>query len=149
MIELTLAIFGIDRGSNGVKIKLGKLPNDRVQAFALMLSRRMGFALSNKQKQIVRMFFKEFRVRDKKQVFKILQPSSPQSTKQSSYVQGLALKPSPISSKQHDGSRSSLSRIRNIVVDDTDSCEDPETFEIYEGSVERKFVTETSILTIT
>lgn len=48
MIELTLAIYGIDKVSNGIRVKLGKLPDDRVQAFALLLSRRMGFALSSK-----------------------------------------------------------------------------------------------------
>lgn len=48
MIELTLAVYGVDRVSNGIKIKLGKLPVDRVQAFALLLSRRMGFALTSK-----------------------------------------------------------------------------------------------------
>lgn len=48
MLELTLAIYGIEKVSNGIRVKLGKLPDDRVQAFALLLSRRMGFALSSK-----------------------------------------------------------------------------------------------------
>lgn len=73
-------------------------------------------------------------------------PSSPQSTKQSS-VANLLLPSSSSSKMLHNYvSQSSVTQMKRIIVDDSDSCSDPEEYEIYEGFVNKKFTTESPLL---